>query len=252
MAKYDCEEYCGDVLIPYPFGIGSNKDCYLDNWFEIECSNQSSKTSSSAPHYKPVLKQAKLEVLNISIGDPLQGFGGTLQVNSPVTFFCNETGSSPMANLTGSPFVYSQDKNRFTAVSCGFFAGMESAEFVVACKMMSASILYQGETRNADCDDYAFLVDKDWFESERSSSAHAVKSRSHVPVLLEWNIINSTSSLALFEGYVTNDSKPYKNSYYNYSADPAAISILWIPRIAQQSLTNNRYGEFIVNAQKDL
>ncbi|CAL8138381.1 unnamed protein product [Prunus armeniaca] len=248
MAKYDCEEYCGDVLIPYPFGIGSNKDCYLDNWFEIECSNQSSKTSSSAPHYKPVLKQAKLEVLNISIGDPLQGFGGTLQVNSPVTFFCNETGSSPMANLTGSPFVYSQDKNRFTAVSCGFFAGMESAEFVVACKsvcdhknynascdiginccqttippylrMMSASILYQGETRNADCDDYAFLVDKDWFESERSSSAHAVKSRSHVPVLLEWNIINSTSSLALFEGYVTNDSKPYKNSYYNYSAEP--------------------------------
>ncbi|CAB4304482.1 unnamed protein product [Prunus armeniaca] len=114
-----------------------------------------------------------------------------------------------MADLTGSPFVYSQEKNRFTAVSCGFLAGMVLTElFVVGgCRsvcdhkksafcdiginccqttippyltVMGASILYQGEGRKANCDDYAFLVDKDWFE--RSSSAEAVKSRSHVPV----------------------------------------------------------------------
>lgn len=185
MAKHACQEYCGHVLIPYPFGIGSNKDCYLDDWFEIQCSNQSSK---------PVLKRAQLEVLNISIR-------GTLQVNSPVTFFCNRTGSRQVANLTGSPFVYSQEKNRFTAISCGFLARMESAEFVVGgCRLvcdpkksascdiginccqttippyltvMGASLLYQGEGRNPNCDDYAFLVDKDWFE--RSSSAPAVK-----------------------------------------------------------------------------
>ncbi|VVA36318.1 PREDICTED: wall-associated [Prunus dulcis] len=214
-------KYCGGVLIPYPFGIGSNKDCYLDDWFEIECSNQSSKTTSSVPHYKPVLKRTKLEVLNISIGDPLQAIGSTLRVNSPVTFLCNETESSPMADLTGSPFVYSQEKNRFTAVSCGFLAGMVSADDVVVggCRsvcghqksascdiginccqttippyltMMNASILYQGEA--PECHGYAFLVDKDWFE--KSSSAHAVKSRSNVPVVLEWNIINSTSSLS--------------------------------------------------------
>ncbi|BBG96516.1 wall associated kinase-like 4 [Prunus dulcis] len=243
-AKPDCNETCGDVLIPYPFGIGRT-DCYLDDWFEIECSNNlSSKTTSSAPHYKPVLKRAQLEVLNISIG-------GTLQVNSPVTFFCNETESSPMANLTGSPFVYSQENNRFTAVSCDFLAGMVSAEFVVGgCRsvcdhrestscdiginccqttippyltMMSASILYQGENQIADCDDYAFLVDKDWFESERSSSAHAIKSRSHVPVMLEWNIINSTSSFALFGNYVTENFDPYyynNYTYYNYMVAP--------------------------------
>ncbi|ONI17825.1 hypothetical protein PRUPE_3G181100 [Prunus persica] len=234
-AKPGCKEKCGGVLIPYPFGIGGT-DCYLDDWFEIECSNQSSK---------PFLKRAQLEVLNISIGGTLEAMLGTLEVNSPVTFFCNGNGSSKMANLTDSPFVYSQDKNRFTAVSCGFLATMESADFVVGgCRsvcynqssaycdiginccqttippyltMMSLSILYKGENRNADCDNYAFLVDKDWFDR---SSAHAVKRRSHVPVVLEWNIINSTSSFALFGSHVTENLDSYFYNYYSYSDVP--------------------------------
>ncbi|KAL6287007.1 hypothetical protein ACE6H2_011397 [Prunus campanulata] len=260
-AKPGCQENCSDVFIPYPFGIG-HTDCYLDDWFEIECRNQSSKTTSSAPDYKPFLKRAQLEVLNISIGGPRQAFGGphqafggplqaiggTLQVNSPVTFFCNGNGSSQVANLTGSPFVYSQDKNRFTAVSCGILALMISAnDFVVGgCRsvcdnqksaycdiginccqttippyltMMGASILYQPKTRKADCNDYAFLVDKYWFESERSPSAHEIKNRSKVPVVLEWNIINSTSSFALFGSYVQEDFDLY---YYNYTYGFAA------------------------------
>ncbi|PQQ16066.1 zinc transporter 8 [Prunus yedoensis var. nudiflora] len=48
-------------LDPLPFWNWT-KDCYLDDWFEIECSNQSSKTTGSAPHYKPVLKRAQLEL----------------------------------------------------------------------------------------------------------------------------------------------------------------------------------------------
>lgn len=79
--------------------------------------------------------------------------------------------------------------------------------------VMSALILYQEkESRKADCDDYAFLVDRDWFE--KLCSAHEIKSRGNVPVVLEWNIINSTSSLALFGSYVIEN---LTRDYYNYT-----------------------------------
>ncbi|CAB4273992.1 unnamed protein product [Prunus armeniaca] len=107
---------------------------------------------------------------------------------------------------------------------------------------MGASILYEEQTRKANCSHYAFLVDKDWFE--RSSSAEAVKSRSHVPVVLEWNIINSTSSFALFGSYVTeNFDLYYNNTNYIIIIIRLHPSALWIPTIAQR---------FLVTAQKAL
>ncbi|PQP99330.1 hypothetical protein Pyn_18505 [Prunus yedoensis var. nudiflora] len=112
IAKPSCETHCGDVSIPYPFGIGPSSSCYLYDWFEIHCDN------STSPH-KPFLRVAKLEVLNISIE-------GTLLVKNPVTFFFNRRKTPQAPNLTGSPILYSQKYNRFTAVSCGFFALVRS------------------------------------------------------------------------------------------------------------------------------
>ncbi|RVW17193.1 Wall-associated receptor kinase-like 9 [Vitis vinifera] len=38
MAKPGCEQdHCGDILIPYPFGMG--KSCYKDEWFSVSCSH---------------------------------------------------------------------------------------------------------------------------------------------------------------------------------------------------------------------
>ncbi|KAL6144169.1 hypothetical protein ACLB2K_054864 [Fragaria x ananassa] len=224
IAKPSCQEKCGNVSIPFPFGIGPDKDCYFDEWFEIDC--------NLSTRHKPFLKLTQLEVLNFSIK------AGALQVNSPVTFFCNVKGSSQPADLTGSPFVYSQRQNRFTAATCGFVSLVSSDQSVVggcrsicdkhyisrysdSCdigtnccqtsippylRVVTASIMVEGpsnmtgrnDSRMPDCSDYAFLVDKDWFEA--ASNYSAIRHMLHVPVALEWSVINGAASSVAFRG----------------------------------------------------
>ncbi|CAL8138405.1 unnamed protein product [Prunus armeniaca] len=237
IAKPGCETHCGDVSIPYPFGIGPSSSCYMYDWFEIHCDN------STSPH-KPFLRAAKLEVLNISIE-------GTLLVKNPVTFFFNRRKTPQAPNLMGSPFLYSQKYNRFTAVSCGFFALVRSyhdQRVVGGCmstcdksaetahnhgcrginccqttlpqnlSVIETEIKSESEESSTSGNDrmlalynYAFLVEHDWFQNNLSNFRD-VKDMDSVPVVLEWSLslANMNSSLIkLFERFITNTSEGY-------------------------------------------
>ncbi|XP_062081439.1 wall-associated receptor kinase-like 1 [Humulus lupulus] len=112
-AKPHCKEKCGNITIPFPFGIGSS-NCYFDKWFEISCHNS-----------VPFLVQTQLQVLNISLYDENRP-SEWVQVRSPISFFnCANKTSKKSANLTGSPFYYASE-NDFVAVSCGAFAKYET------------------------------------------------------------------------------------------------------------------------------
>ncbi|KAJ9128933.1 hypothetical protein P3X46_034319 [Hevea brasiliensis] len=88
IAKPNCTDHCGNIRIPYPFGMG-NRDCYFNESFEIECK----------------------ETLNISIE-------GWANVKSPIiSSNCSDRETNLPFNLTGSPFFIS-DENVFTAVGC--------------------------------------------------------------------------------------------------------------------------------------
>ncbi|GLT53904.1 hypothetical protein SLA2020_271390 [Shorea laevis] len=107
-----CQASCGNVSIPYPFGIGAG--CYLDDWFSIVCKNDSSK---------PFLSRFDQEVLGISVG-------GTVRVNYPTFYTCPNSTTSPayIVELAKSPFIFSQWWNRFIAFGCNNLASMESVD----------------------------------------------------------------------------------------------------------------------------
>ncbi|XP_062009100.1 wall-associated receptor kinase-like 8 [Rosa rugosa] len=204
MAKRDCPEKCGNVIIRYPFGIGPNESCYYDEWFQIDCNEG-----------KPFLRRTKLEVLNISTEFERNQ---TLQVYSPVTFFCEGNNRSQATDLTDSPFVYSRRYSIFTAASCNSFATFSSADFVVGgCRSLcnqeneymgcdiginccQSSIPPHYTVNNltlentTDCNRFSFLVDKDWFQYTFNSTPtiSQMQRMRKVPVTLFWSINNHT------------------------------------------------------------
>lgn len=246
IARKNCESLCGDVSIPYPFGIGiPNNHCYFDEWYEIEC-------NISGNGEKPFLRRLQVEVLSISTDD------ATLQVMSPITYFnCRGKQSPPVANLMGSPFEYSA-VNIFVAVSCGLFASVLSGPnntTVAGCMSTCApsfpyfcnyginccqttlppsvttsnfsAVMQQEDERRGnnatDCKVYAFLVDGEWFDKTHNStsgfSLTDIEGKDMVPIKLDWSLSleNNTSLIKLFEGFTSdidtsrrspNDSTP--------------------------------------------
>lgn len=123
----NCQETCGSVTIPFPFG--TTKGCSLDSTFLISCNQTSSNPS-------PFLLQTNITILNISLN-------GELRVEWPVASDCyaernkrlNQTFQE--LNLT-TPFHISSSRNKLTAVSCdtlGILGGFDSEgrNYTAAC-----------------------------------------------------------------------------------------------------------------------
>ncbi|XP_048328489.2 wall-associated receptor kinase-like 1 [Ziziphus jujuba] len=138
-ARNGCPSHCGNVSIPFPFGI--KPGCFLDERFEIICQNNNS--SNTVP--KPILNRTKLEVIEISVE-------GTFQVRNPITFWnCSGKQMRESTNLEGSPFKYSQN-NKFAAVGCGAIALMNSGEASIGgCSSICNDTAYGNSCNGINC-----------------------------------------------------------------------------------------------------
>ncbi|XP_059640732.1 wall-associated receptor kinase-like 10 [Cornus florida] len=113
IAKPGCPDTCGNITIPYPFGIGVG--CYADKSFAIACDNSS----------KAYFTSNKLPVLYIDMfGYMYSNSSGTIGILHPVLAYnCPNGSSHPLVNLS-SHFWFSYYDNYFRATGCNNLALM--------------------------------------------------------------------------------------------------------------------------------
>ncbi|KAG5392978.1 hypothetical protein IGI04_022941, partial [Brassica rapa subsp. trilocularis] len=125
----DCQPKCGNISIPYPFGI-NNEGCYLNEYYKIECL----ENSTGGGEY-PVLSKFNMTIVNISLpedyyGSQTSALFGSVRVRIPVTSMgCSINGKeteSPL-NLTGSPYFVEYD-NYLVALGCKGKASLTNIE----------------------------------------------------------------------------------------------------------------------------
>ncbi|KAK2998760.1 hypothetical protein RJ639_024553 [Escallonia herrerae] len=108
VALPDCQDMCGNVSIPYPFGIGAG--CAANESFVIQCDNYSSNPA------KPFIGNKSVEVLAISLRER------TVSVNNSLKFFPNGHLIFPDTYTRFASVLYWTYKNEYcndTAVDKG-------------------------------------------------------------------------------------------------------------------------------------
>ncbi|KAK4432265.1 Wall-associated receptor kinase [Sesamum alatum] len=237
IAKPNCQSKCGNLTVPFPFGIGLGAGCSLGSWFDVNCN-----TSFNPP--RPYIGTGNLEILDIS--------DNTLKIKNWVASRCyNQFGNITQENrvlidLATTPFTFS-DINKFSVLGCDEFAlmaGSEGRNFTSGCVSVCFSIddLIDGDCSGIGCCQtaipkglkrfntnlgtlyshlniwsfapcgYAFLGDPDSFRfsvSDLNNTAFQNRTIENVPVVLDWAIGTQNCS----EAQGSSDFACLQNSY---------------------------------------
>ncbi|KAJ0099648.1 hypothetical protein Patl1_21970 [Pistacia atlantica] len=175
--------------ITIPFPFGIREGCYIDDWFAIDCDSND----------KPFIKRIHLEVLEI---------------------FLNAE----------SPFVFSQKSNRFTALGCNNIAYMRVSEFSIVGGCLSTC---DKKTKTGETGCYGINCCQTKIPSSlkvfNTTNPQNVEKRTHVPVVLDWGILNSSFNL-----FAAHKQKGYNSTsscqiYANFTSSIANSSSTQFP-----------------------
>ncbi|KAJ9677118.1 hypothetical protein PVL29_022225 [Vitis rotundifolia] len=242
LVKPNCQSQCGNVVIPFPFGIGES--CYLNEWYSVKCSDISSGGATA----KPFLNHTKLnlELLNVSLKHQ------TVTVYSPIASYDQQGGGStsqPSINLDQSPFVFSSLDNIFMVLGCGHAQLMDHENIWAGCTSICnhsytaqrcyginccqttipstdsyylnnyrVSFAPDGERNNdSTSTTHAFLVDRNWV-SRNFTKPEDVAGVNYAPLSLFWMIKEGDNASSDCKGTIAYYSSMI-GSYVRYPCD---------------------------------
>ncbi|KAL9448458.1 hypothetical protein AB3S75_015859 [Citrus x aurantiifolia] len=239
LTKPNCPSSCGNnVTIPFPFGIGEN--CYFDQRYAVDCRFN-----------KPILRSIDLEVLEFLLEKSTMRVN-----QSVIRSCQDKTTEASFVNLEKLPFYFSYYDNIFSGIGCNNLASMSSADHdfilggcfsicdprdktdddscngIACCKAgvpwalksfnvsirsinNAASGSNSSSQEEGKCN-YAFMVEKEWFE-RNFKSAEGVQDWNQVPFILDWRIPNSSF------GKLEKDKSPEFTSTSHCRSDESGL-----------------------------
>ncbi|KAK4478462.1 hypothetical protein RD792_013937 [Penstemon davidsonii] len=216
-AKLGCQTTCGNLVIPYPFGIGINSGCSINPEFDINCTDSKPFTTTRQSYEIVDISETQLRIKNRVAASCYNATGNITRQNTIIF------------NFTGSPYSFS-DSNRFTVVGCDDLAiirGFSGRNYASGClSICSRSLeLLDGHCTGVGCCQtqitrgvkdfislvsslynhinihdfnpcgYAFLGEQDRFQLRTSDFADANfqnRTIENVPLVADWAIGNET------------------------------------------------------------
>jgi hypothetical protein len=124
-----CQDKCGNVSVPYPFGIGE-ESCAMNDDFFLNCSSNDEGHTELLFGTIPVHNISVLEG-TFSAGNIDAAFKCYNQLGIQTDFF------SMTLSLGSGPFTISDTRNVFTVIGCDTYAWMTNYEFTYGAACLS-------------------------------------------------------------------------------------------------------------------
>lgn len=214
MAKPRCRGTCGNLTIPYPFGIGAG--CFYTDGFDVSCEENRTYMHNSS---------SNMEIYSLNL------IGGQAQVSTFIAYKCsnNTDGTSTdgwVSTSTAPFFTLSSRANKLTVVGCNTLAflggyneeeqnvgagcfsmcpdkqsvdssgqcsGMGCCQTSIAPNLTSLNVSFDSRFNNSEVNSfnpcsYAFVAEQDWFRFEPDYlEGHKFTDKyKGVPTVLDW------------------------------------------------------------------
>ncbi|KAL6206453.1 hypothetical protein ACLB2K_023701 [Fragaria x ananassa] len=208
-----CTDHCGNLTIPYPFGI--DPDCYMTETFSVTCNTSTEPPiatwgGSSIAIYNIYLAEGEMQITQYVAGDCYNSQGPTDYTETSIR--------------VPAPFTVSPTRNKFIAVGCDTSAAFigyradeqrlmtgcmsicdnvdnveQSCSGVGCCQTDIPSGLenytvrvdsYYNHTYILDFNpcSYAFIVEEGKFTFSPNTSFETLPNTKELPLILDWEI----------------------------------------------------------------